>query len=241
MPAELTGLDRIPEPIREPIQRYADLVRELAGENALALTAYGAIAAGTFEHALHTVRNVLVLEAVDLDVLRRLAEHGAKLGKARISAPVIMTPAYIQASLDTFPLEMIEIHQQHVTLFGKDYFDDLTFKEADVRLQSERELKTVMIRMRQGLLAAAGRQKLLGELELDIGETLIRTLRGLLWLEDDKEPKPASRVVTAVEKVIEKPLPGVRAALERTGEHGWDQFRTLYADVETLGKIVDAR
>jgi len=240
MPVALAGLERIPESMREPVERYAGLIRELAGEKALALTLYGAVTAGAFEPAIHTVRNALVLESVDLDMLRRLSEHGAKLGKARISAPLIMTPEYIKASLDTFPLEMIEIHQQHVTLFGKDYFEDVTFEPAHIRLQCERELKTILIGMRQGLLAAAGRQRLVSELEIDISEGLVRTLRGLLWLKDDKEPRRATQVVAAVEKVIEKPLPGVRAALERGGEHGWDQFRNLYADVEALGGMVDA-
>jgi hypothetical protein len=35
-------------------------------------------------------------------MLRCLAEHGLKLGKARIAAPLVMTPEYIQRSLDTF-------------------------------------------------------------------------------------------------------------------------------------------
>ncbi len=240
MTCESSALDRIAETMRQPVRRYAELLRELAGDDAVALTVYGAIAAGSFDPSRHTARSVLVLASVDLEMLRRLSEHGVKLGKARISAPLIMTPDYIKASLDTFPLEMIEIHQQHVTLFGEDHFEDLSFEDSHIRLQCERELKSIQIRMRQGLLAAAGRQKLLGELEADIAEGLVRTLRGLLWLKGQKEAQPATQVLSAVEKVIERPLPGVRAAVDRPGDYGWDRFRSLYEDVESLGKIVDA-
>ncbi|MHC4236096.1 MAG: hypothetical protein ACYSUQ_13350, partial [Planctomycetota bacterium] len=109
MAEELAGLDRITESLRLPIRQYAGLVRDIAGPNAGALTLFGPVVAGVFDPKRHAVKSVLVLKAVDLSILRRLAEHGAKLGKARISAPLIMTPQYIKASLDTFPLELLEI------------------------------------------------------------------------------------------------------------------------------------
>ena len=155
MPENEAALERVSGPMRQPLEQYTQLVKELAGENARALTLFGAIAAGVFDPNRHTVRNVLVLERVDLSFLRRLGEHGVKLGKARIAAPLIMTPGYVKASLDTFPLELLEIKQNHVTVFGDDYFDDLAFDDAHVRLQCERELKAILIGLRQGLLAAA--------------------------------------------------------------------------------------
>ncbi|MFQ5850872.1 MAG: hypothetical protein ACE5JU_09825 [Candidatus Binatia bacterium] len=240
MSTGLERLDRVIEPMRQPIQQYAEQVRALAGDNALALTLFGAIAAGSFDKTRHTVRNVLVLESVDLEMLRRLAKDGAKLGKARISAPLIMTPAYIKASLDTFPLELIEIHQCHITLFGHDHFETLSFNDAHVRLQCERELKTILIGMRQGLLAAAGREKIFAAIETNVAESLVRTLRGLLWLKDQRDAKPSAQVISEVENIIERKLPGVRDALGVSGPHGWDQFRTLYEDVETMGRIIDA-
>ncbi|MFQ5897545.1 MAG: hypothetical protein ACE5JN_04780 [Candidatus Methylomirabilia bacterium] len=240
MSPELEELHRVTESMRQPIRQYAEQVRALAGENALALTLFGAIAAGSFDKSRHTVRNVLVLQSVDLEMLRRLAKDGAKLGKARISAPLIMTPAYISASLDTFPLELIEIHQCHITLFGQDQFEALSFNDAHVRLQCERELKSILIGMRQGLLSAAGREKLIGAMEADVAERLVRTLRGLIWLKGEKEAKPSAQLIPAVEKIIGRTLPGVREALRVVGPHGWEEFRTLYEDVEAVGKIVDA-
>ena len=105
MTAGVEGLDRIIESMRQPIQQYAEQVRALAGDNALALTLFGSIAAGSFDMKRHTARNVLVLQSIDLELLRGLAKHGSKHGKARIAAPLIMTPGYITASLDTFPLQ----------------------------------------------------------------------------------------------------------------------------------------
>ncbi len=240
MPDEQDAMKRVPESMRGPIEEYTGLVRELAGGSAKALTLFGAIVAGSFDPSRHTARNVLVVAQVDLSVLKKLAGHGARLGKASISAPLIMTPEYIKTSLDTFPLELLEISQKHVTIFGQDYFEDLSFDADHVRLQCERELKVILIGLRQGLLAAAGREKFISALEMDAGEGLTRTLRGLLWLKGDKDAKPATDVIAAIEKLTERKLPGIRTALDTSAHHGWDELDTLYRDVEALGEIANA-
>lgn len=240
MVVQVAGLDRIIEPMRTPVEQYVRLVADLAGPAVKAFALFGAVVGGNFDLNRHTARSVLVVDRVDLAMLRRLAEHGTKLGKARIAAPLIMTPEYIKTSLDTFPLEFIEIKQRHVTVLGEDCFDDLNFDDAHVRLQCERELKVILMGLRQGLLAAAGREKFIGALEQDVGENLMRTLRGMLWLRGDRQAKPASQVLGEMEKSAERKLAGIRAALDPNADHGWNELETLYADVEALGKIADA-
>lgn len=239
MTEESAVWESVIEPMRRPLREYAELIEELAGANAKALTLFGAIVTNAFDAQRHTARSVLVVERVDLSVLRRLAEHGAKLGKASIAAPLVMTPDYIKTSLDTFPLEFIEIKQRHVTFSGDDYFDELTFDDAHVRLECERELKSVLIGLRQGLLAAAGREKFINALEVDVGERLMRTLRGLLWLKGQTEAKPASDAFAEVEKIADRQLPGIKTAIDPAAHHGWDEFESLYRDVEALGEIAN--
>ncbi len=235
-----SDIDRVQATMREALRDYEVLIREHAGDNAKALTLFGAIAADAFDPSRHAARNVLVVKKVDLAMLHRLAEHGAKLGKASIAAPLVMTPEYIQSSLDTFPLELVDISQAHLTLFGDDHFVDLPFDETHIRLQCEREIKVVLIGLRQGLLAAAGREKVIGALEVDVAEGLLRTLRGLLWLKGRKDAQPAEKVVSEVEALTKRKLAGLRTALDAQAQHGWDQFESLYRDVETLGEIADA-
>ena len=239
MPEEY-NLEGAPESMRAALRRYAETLKELAGDSAQSLTLFGAIAAGTFNPRSHTARSVFVVGDVDLDVLHRLARQGPRLGKARIAAPLIMTPEYIEASLDTFPLEFLEIAQHHIRVFGEDYFRELPLQAADVRHECEREIKTIQLGMRQALLAAAGRDKTLTTVELDVGERLLRSLRGLLWLHGDTEPRAALDTVGAVEGGIHRSLPGVRSAVDDRSSHGWEEFKTLYADVDALRTHINA-
>jgi hypothetical protein len=240
MAVDADKLKQIPESMQKPIEKYTNLIQELATHNALSLSIYGSIVSGGFDPGRHSARNVLVLEKIDLSLLRRISEHGSRLGRDRIMAPIIMTPGYIKASLDTFALELLEIQQYHLTLFGEDHFTDLTFEEPHVRHQCERELKTSLIAIRQGLLAAAGRNHLIAELEINVAEGLSRTLRGILWLNGQKEAKPMDLVLTEIEKLADRQLSGIRTALDPSQPHGWEQLTPLYDDIEALGKIVDA-
>lgn len=229
-----------PNALHGALGEYAALIRETFGANAQSLTLFGAAARPDFVPSRRTARNVLVVQRVDLTALRRISEHGPRFGKSGIAAPLIMTRPYIAASLDTFPLELLEIQQAHRVIFGEDEFAALTFEGTAVRLQCERDLKAMLIGLRQGLLASAGRGRVLGALEIDAAEGLMRTLHGMAWLSGEKEALTEERAIAATERIIDRKLAGVRAALRRDGQHDWHAFEQLYGDVEALGEYVNA-
>ncbi len=239
MTQSVMNLERVVSGMQEPMKRFIDRIQTLDGANCLALIGVGAIATSGFDPAWHTARSVLVLETIDLAMLRKLAQDGVKLGKAKIAAPLIMTPLYITGSLDTFPLEFLEIQQCHLCFVGTDYFADIAFEEQHIRLQCERELKTILIGMRQGLLAAAGREKLFGAMEGDIAERLIRTLRGLLWLHGQYDSLSAFEIVGRIEQETDRSLPGIRGALQETHQHDWNDFTRLYDEIDGLKTVAD--
>jgi hypothetical protein len=234
------AIEQVTESMRSAVRDYAVLVERLAGPKFIGLTVFGAVLDAGFDVARGPVDSVLVLEQTDLGLLRRLGEHGKRLGSKGIAAPLVMTPDYIAGSLDTFPLELLEIYQRRATVNGRDCFDGLEFAPQHVRLQCEREFKRVLIRLRQGVLAAAGREAVLGELRSDVGRHLLRTLRGLLWLKGIREFLAPGLVVTEAEKIAGASPGGIRNALLLHGEHDWAEYTALYSEVERLAGLADA-
>jgi hypothetical protein len=157
-------LARLPGRVQSSVQEYAALVQALAGERLLALTLFGEVADASRAGRTTAVQSVLVLDRLDLRFVRELGGQGPSLGRMGIQAPLLMTPEYIQASLDVFPIELLDIQRRHITLLGADHFAPLTFEKRDVRLQLERELKRELLQMRQGILTAAGRDHVLEDL-----------------------------------------------------------------------------
>jgi len=70
----MQGLEKVPESMRKPLHQYGELIKEIAGMNALSLTLFGAIVSGYFDKTKNTVTHVLVLETVHLDMLQRLSK-----------------------------------------------------------------------------------------------------------------------------------------------------------------------
>ena len=240
MPVELKGLETVELAMREPLRLFTQRLIDHAGEKVLSLTLYGAVLAGEFNSKRQTVSSVLVLKEIDLHALRNLAAEGHKFGKSAIAAPLVMTPAFIKASLDSFPLELLEIHQRHLVLFGDDYFEKLIFAEDHVRLQCERELKAIAIGIRQGLVAGSGRESSFGAVAEQAAPALMRTLRGLVWLKGAKEPKAWPALIAEAEKQAGRTLAGARKAVNPPSPFHWHDLEELYQDVEALGRFADA-
>jgi len=233
-------LGHLPKVVRGNIDEYGGLMSRLVGTDFRSVTIFGRTLDASFDVERHPIRSILVVGAIDLQQLRRISEDGVRLGRLGFSAPLVMTPEYISASLDTFPLELLDVQLRHVTILGDDVFTGLTFDDAHIRLQCERELKTVLIGLRQGLLASAGDERRLDGVETQVAEGLIRTLRGLSWLRGTRAYLPMSGLLDEVERSFDRSVTGIRRALDPNEHHGWDAFRELYRDVEALGAIVDA-
>lgn len=224
----------VPAAMRRPLSDYCTLLEGLAGDHLLGVTAFGPVLEPGFAESGLSATTVVVLRKVDMLFLRRLAEHGPHLGRLGIAAPLTMTSEYIASSLDTFPLEMLEIQQLRATLCGADHFARLKIQPEHLRLQCEREFKRILLRLRRGILSAAGRSDFLVELEHDIGHHLLRTIRGLLWLTGHKSFQPAAAALEKCEERTGHSLPGIREAIRPDSQGSWEEYTALYRDAEAL-------
>jgi hypothetical protein len=127
----------------ERYKPFQDEILKSHKDNIHSITITGSALTDDFDLEKSDVNSVLVLHKMDLGFLELLASLGKTYGKKGISAPLIMTPEYIMHSLDVFPIEFLNIKLLHDTLFGEDLFQHLAIDRKDLRLQCERELKSL--------------------------------------------------------------------------------------------------
>jgi hypothetical protein len=240
MSNELRNLRQLAQPTRQGVEQLLEQCAVVFGPNLLSVTLFGSVAQGAPADGWHWLRSVLIVKTVELEALRVLAGRGPAFEKLGVAAPLFMTPAYVQASLDSFPLELMEIQLDHVNLLGDDHFAGLVFEDAHVKLQCERELKAVQIGMHQAILATGGKQSAITPLVRHVIGTLQRTLHGLLWLQGNRIWLPERQLITEAEKLAGRLLPGIDRALTSSPSHDWQQFCQLYADVGVLREVVNA-
>ena len=234
-------LQRVRPEIHESVRRFAGAVESAFGGSLRAMTLFGAATSDAFDPRRDAIRSAIVVEASDLAAVFQFGKHGRAFVKQRFVAPWILSPANITASLDTFPLELLEIHTEGATIRGQDFFSGLSFHDTHIRLQCERELKSALIAIQQGLLRCAGDVRRLHALTEDAALGLARTLAGLLWMNGIRERRTNEDRVREMEKLCGRELGGIRLAMRADVQHDLASLERLYRDVERLGDYVNAR
>ncbi|HCZ12820.1 MAG TPA: hypothetical protein DHV16_11380 [Nitrospiraceae bacterium] len=199
-----------------------------------------------FDEKSSDINSVIVLKKMDLGFVEFLAPLGKKYSKKGIAAPLIMTPEYIQESLDVFPIEFLDIKNIHKTVYGEDIFGELEINRPHLRLQCEREIKTKLIGLRQGYISSLGDKKILTE-RLSLSITGYMPLfRAIIYLLGKEPPIPKHDVVAALQKmtgtetaVFESMLLLKRKKIVLSKEDLGSSFEQYYSATEGIGKIVD--
>ena len=199
-----------------------------------------------FDPKISDVNSVIVLKNMNLEFLTILAPLGKKYGKKEIAAPLIMTPQYIQESLDVFPIEFLNFKLLHHTIFGEDVFQQLEIKKSDLRYQCERELKVKLIGLRQGYISAVGNQKIITENFINSIVAYIPLFRSIIFLLGKEPPINNNDVLTALQEATDVNTDAFETVLKAKKERkklSMEKLNTLfkdyYATTERLGVIID--
>jgi len=132
---------------------------------------------------------ILDEDPTSLDKLVPMARY---VHKHKLALPLVINRRFIQYSLDSYPLEFINItSSQSINLLLKeDLLAELKIRPADVRLQMEREFKSKWLLTRQMLLDGNLSSRNLKEtMHLSI-TALIPAIKGFFFLA--KQPYPQS-------------------------------------------------
>ena len=199
-----------------------------------------------YDEKVSDVNSIIVLKEMDLKFLELIAPLGKKYGKNKVAAPLIMTPDYIKSSLDVFPIEFLNFHLIHSTVFGEDILENIKVRKMDLRHQCERELKAKLIWLRQGYISSQGDKKILTEGFVNSIKGYIPLFRGIIVLLDKKPPVKQSDVITVLSEaadintdIFAKVLKEKHDKRKLTIEELNTIFEDYYAATEKLGKIVD--
>jgi hypothetical protein len=232
--------------IRDSVSTFAEKLIEKLGENLKSITIIGSSLTGDFVPGKSNINSVLVLAKQDLGSLNSLAEMARSMRKKKLAAPILMTTAYIERSRDVFGIEFLDFQLIHQTILGDDPFAELSLTKENVRLQCERELKAMLIRLRQGYITAGGQKRLIRDILISAVSGLAPLLRAMLWLKDSDRPDVAQAVFTKAQAEFSVKTDCLinarnwRHKKVRLGDNEIQQnFEAVYATTDRLAVIVD--
>jgi len=239
-------LDAIDIQIRDTLKTFADKLISALGDNLHSITVVGSSLTKDFTPGQSDINTVLILGRQNLESLNSIASLAKPMSRKKISPPLLMTSSYIERSRDVFGVELLDFQLTHQTILGDDPFASLSFVKQDVRLQCERELKAMLIRLRQGYIAAAANKKLVRDILISTVKGLAPLLRAMLWLKDIDRPQEAEQTFVKASADFSINTESLMTAgkwrhqkIRLSETEMENSFEKVYSTVEQLAGIVD--
>ena len=170
-------------------EQLVEQLRRAYGPALRSVVLYGSAAAG--EHIpKRSDYNILVLvDELSLDRLSAAASVARAWSEGGNPAPMTLTMSEWRGSADIFAMEYADILERHKILYGESPFDGIRVDPRDLRLQLEHEAMGKLLRLRQGVLASGGDNRLEAELLAASLSTIMVIFRSVVRLEGETAPK----------------------------------------------------
>jgi predicted nucleotidyltransferase len=169
----------------KPEEIFQDIVKdyqEIFGADLVSIILYGSGARGDYIPKKSDINFLIILSDEGINKLGRALKIVVKWHKRRVSTPLFLTKSYVMTSLDTFPIEFLNLRSAYKLVYGEDILHDLSIDKHFLRLQCERELKGKLLQLRENFLESEGRNRDIVLLIAQSISTFLSLFRGVLFL-----------------------------------------------------------
>ena len=217
------------------------------GNELVSLILYGSAAGGSYIRGKSDLNLLVVLTPAGMEKFADVLDTVKFWRKHRVAVPLIMTRDFIESSLDSYPIEFLNMKNNHILIYGENILGGLNFNPADLRLQIERELRGKLILLQQGYLTAQGKPRQIRQLISNSFTAFISILNALLYFKQGKAPqgrrdtiKEAAKLFT-VDETIFMLCADIKEGKDKlsSGEVV-DVFRKYLREVNNICNIVDS-
>ncbi|MDP2983545.1 MAG: hypothetical protein Q8O92_09490 [Candidatus Latescibacter sp.] len=186
------------EHMKKVADEFLQNVKSCFGENLQSVILYGPAARDENAPGRFSIHFLVVVRDNTPSALAPCSVFVKKWAKKGIAVPLFLTQEYIRDSLDTFPLEFMEMKSSYQMIFGEDVLGTITFQGCDVRSECEREIKGKLLHLRAEYLLHRGNRKGLIDLIHRSLNTFRLVFAGALFLKKSAIPEKTAELLKAM-------------------------------------------
>lgn len=187
----MEGLN-LPDKQKKILAEFLEGLKKIYKENLISVILYGSAVAGGFSRIFSNLNLLVIMKDVSLSVL-------VKCDKLIRRYPGIQalffTPEYIYSSLDTFPIEFLDIKDSYRVLYGEDILKDLNIDAKNLRFQCEHELKIKLVGLRHIYLKIHRSRHALAFALSSSFTSLLHILRNVLRIKGRQPPTKKEEIL----------------------------------------------
>ncbi len=176
---------RISDKYKNVIQNFVRRLKDIYREELISITLYGSAASGEFVDRRSNLNLLVVLKNTDLENLKRAS---GLMRKFRMINTLFLDEEYIAGSTDVFPIEFLDMQENHIVIFGKDVLKEIRIGIHNLRFQCEQELKSKLIKLKQAYMTIGNDTNALCGLLFVSFTSILHILRNTLRIKGKKAP-----------------------------------------------------
>ena len=234
----------LPEKLKNALNEFIIRLKNTYGEELISVVLYGSSASGEFTTRYSNVNLLVILKDTSLDNLNKISTLITR-HKFQMIKPLFFSEGYIKRSIDVFPIEFLDMKENHIVLHGKDVLSSLAIDIKNLRFQCEQELKAKLVNIKDAYLRIRNKQEL-KKLLFSSFTSIIHILRNLVRLKGNSPSYLKEDVLKDISKEFNidttnfnKILNAKKKNLILSSEETESLFFALVTDLEKIIDIVD--
>lgn len=233
--------------VQEALSGLVDDLRATHGENLASVVLYGSAAAGDHVELRSDYNLLIALHRITPEDLRLAQAPMREWQRLGHPLPVYFTLAELSDAADVFPIEFHQMEKARLVLYGIDPFAGLEFSDANLRHQTEYELRSKLLQLRRLYIPASVSAERLSALMSDSLSSFAALFRAVLLLNGEEPPVAKPDCVRATVRKLKldgeafERIFAVRTggSLSLTEQEANDLFAAYLAQIERVIEAVD--
>ena len=233
--------------VQDALNGLVEDLRATHGDNLASVVLYGSAAAGDHIELRSDYNMLIALNRITPEDLRQAQAPMREWQRLGHPLPVYFTVEELTDAADVFPIEFHQMANARLVLYGHDPFEFVKLSDANLRHQTEYELRSKLIQLRRLYIPASVSVEKLSDLMNDSLSSFAALFRAVLMLHGQEAPisKPDAVLATAkllhldpepFERIFEFRASDRRPASEKDAN---DLFGTYLFQIEQVVEAVD--
>jgi hypothetical protein len=233
--------------VQQALNGFVEDLRATHGENLASVVLYGS-AAGDDRAELQSDYHLLIalnrITPEDLRLAQAPAREWQRLG---YPLPVYFTVEELSDAGDVFPIEFHQMANARIVVYGRDPFEFVTLSDANLRHQTEYELRSKLIQLRRHYIPASTSIQKLCDLMSDSLSTFAELFRAVMLLHGQQAPVAKADCVRATARLLKldvAPFDQIFAfraggTLPKSEKEANELFAAYMFQIEQVVEVVD--
>src|SRR5437879_1712533 len=149
-------IEGLPDEIQKMLRTYVKDVKGVFGEQLEGMLLYGSAVRGEFLPGRSNLNILLLVSSYDSAVLKKYSALHRRWSKEQIVVPLFLMEEELRTSAAVFPLEFLEIQEQHRVLGGRDPFIGFHVKTDRLRETVVQGIMSHLLHLRQRYVEGGG-------------------------------------------------------------------------------------